>query len=215
MLVRDRMQRPVVTIEADRPVREATALLARHRVRQLPVMRKGQVVGIVTLRDLHNAEPMNRRVATVMTAKPFTIAPDAAVDEAARVLRTYKIGALPVVEDDALVGIFSVSDALDALILLSGVSESSVRLVVADRAGSGSEARVRRAVERGRGELKWLHRAARTRPPLVHLRIAAGALDEVLAALEASGLEVVRVVAATRARRHRTRALRARPAPRS
>jgi acetoin utilization protein AcuB len=199
MLVRDRMSRRVITIDADRPLREASRLLARHRIRQLPVLRRGQLVGIITHRDLRGARPPTGRVASLMTAKPFTIAPDAAVDEAARLLRTYKIGGLPVVERKQLVGIITVSDALDALVALSGVSEPTYRLVASGGRGRATEARARRAVERAGGELKWLHRDARSRPPELQMRVKVKRVDDVVGALEADGFEVLRVVAAPRA----------------
>jgi acetoin utilization protein AcuB len=211
MLVRDRMSRRVVTIDADRPIREAARQLLRHRIRQLPVLRDGQLVGIVTHRDLRGPQPPTRAVSSVMTAKPFTIGPDAAVDEAARLLRAYKIGGLPVVEDGRLIGIITVSDVLDALVILSGVGEPTFRLVIADATDAAGEVRVRGAVERGRGELKWLHRASGSRPPLIHLRVKTKRVDDVVAALEADGFEVVRVIAAARA----LRATRPTPAPRA
>jgi len=200
MLVRDRMSAPVITIAPDRPLREASRLLLRHRLRQLPVMRGEQLAGIITHRDLRAARHLGRSVATVMTAKPFTIAPDAAIDEAARLLRTYKIGGLPVVEDKQLRGIITVADVLDAFVDWSGVGASSARLVVRGRGARALETRARRAVERGRGELRWLYRDARTRPHQLHLRVIATRMADVVAALEAAGFEVVRVVKPPRAR---------------
>jgi len=119
MLVRDRMTSKVVTIDANRPAADAEALLLRHRIRQLPVMRGGQLVGIITHRDLRRARAPRATVSAVMTAKPAAIAPDAAIDEAARLLRSYKVGGLPVMEGKALVGILTVADVLDAFIELS------------------------------------------------------------------------------------------------
>ena len=199
MLVRDRMSRRVITIDADRPVREASRLLATHRIRQLPVMRAGHLVGIITHRDLRAAGPATRPVASVMTGKPFTIAPDAAVDEAARLLRTYKVGGLPVVEHKQLVGIITVADVLDALVVLSGVSEATYRLVVSGSGGQAMEPRARRAVDRARGQLKWLHREPRLRPQRLHMRVKVKRIDDVVSALEAEGFDVLRVVAAPRA----------------
>jgi acetoin utilization protein AcuB len=198
MLVRHRMSHRVVTADADAPATDAARLLARHRIRQLPVVRNGHVVGIITERDLRGRKPLTQPVAALMTAKPFTIVPDAAVDEAARMLRRYKIGGLPVLEGKRLVGIITISDVLDALVALSGVAEPTYRLAVADPRGHRSETRARQAVERGRGELRWLHRTPRARPPELHLRVKAKRIDDVVVALEGEGFEVTRVVAAPR-----------------
>jgi len=196
MLVRDRMTRRVITIDTARPISDASRLLARHRIRQLPVVRDGQLVGIITHRDLRSARPPTRTVASVMTAKPFTIAPDAAIDEAARLMRTYKISGLPVVERKQMVGIITVADVLDAFVGLSGVNEHTYRLVATGGAASTAPARARRAVERAGGELRWMHRDTRLRPAQLHMRVKVQRVDEVVAALEGAGFEVVLVVAA-------------------
>ena len=199
MLVRDHMSRRVVTIAANRSIRDATHLLLRHRIRQLPVLRDGKLVGIVTHRDLRSARSQTRAVATVMTAKPFTIGPEVAVDEAARLLRRYKIGGLPVVEETELIGIITVADVLDALVVLSGVAEPSFRLLISGTAAAGADTHVRRAVTRAGGTVTWLHRTPRKRPLEVHLRVKVKRVDDVIAALEASGFEVLRAIAAARA----------------
>jgi acetoin utilization protein AcuB len=197
MLVRDRMSHRVITIESSRPLRDANRLLVRHRIRQLPVVRDGQLVGIITHRDLRAARSLTRSVASRMTGKPVTIAPDAAVDEAARLLRTYKIGGLPVVDHKQLIGIITVADILDALVALSGVGEPTYRLAVSGRS-RGLEGRVRRIVDRVRGEIKWMHRDPTATPIQLHLRAKVKRIDDLVTALEADGETVLRVVAAQR-----------------
>jgi CBS domain-containing protein len=196
MLVRDRMTRRVITIDPGQPASEASRLLVRHRIRQLPVVRDGQLIGIITHRDLRAVRPPTRLVGSVMTAKPFTIGPDAAVDEAARRLRAYKIGGLPVIDHKQLVGIITVADVLDAFVTLSGVSEATYHIAVTGR-GQALEARARRAVERAHGEVKWLHRQRRARPPELLMRVKVKRVDDVVTALEADDFELLRVVAST------------------
>ena len=92
-------------------------------IRHLVVVEGDRVTGIVSNRDLRRliedptrtprlADPIRR----IMTEDPVTVAPDIPVTEAARLLLERKIGALPVREGDEVVGIFTTSDALEALL---------------------------------------------------------------------------------------------------
>lgn len=198
MIVRDRMTARVITIDPERPASDAHRLLVHHRIRQLPVVRDGQLVGIVSHRDLRAARLQTRTVASVMTAKPFTIGPDAAVDEAARLLRIYKISGMPVVERKQLVGIITVADVLDAFVALSGVNEATYRLVMSGRGGQAMEARARRAIEQAGGTVKWLHRNSRARPQQLHLRVKVERINRLVVALEAEGFAILRVAATPR-----------------
>lgn len=197
MLVRDHMTRKVVTIERQRSADEARTLLRRHRIRQLPVLRDGRLVGIITDRDLRSSERANKKLADVMTAKPFVISPLASVDEAARLLRTYKIGALPVVDEGRLVGILSAADVLDAFVELSGVAEPTYRLTLYLAAGRGVD-EIRRIVEGGRGEVKWMHRRDQGKRHEVQLRVKVRRVDDLVTKLEAAGFDVVSQVASGR-----------------
>ena len=97
--------------------------------RQLPVVdEKGRLIGIITDRDVrlamnspmdtpsrgHEAELVVRATtASCMTPDPITVTSDTPAYRAAEVLSTYKFGALPVVDDQELVGIITVTDFLD------------------------------------------------------------------------------------------------------
>jgi acetoin utilization protein AcuB len=127
------VRRAVVTVKPLDSVRHARELLERHRINQLPVVVDGRVVGIVTDRDLRDASPsvfesalrMRRHpeidpdrvpVRDVMAVRVVTLAADAAVAEAADVLRRERIGAAPIVDaQQRLLGIVTRSDLLQAL----------------------------------------------------------------------------------------------------
>ena len=194
MLVADHMSRRVVTVEPQVSVADVKALFAKHRIRQLPVLRRDRVVGIITDRDVRAVRDVKRKVSDVMTAKPLVISSLASVDEAARLLRTYKIGALPVVDGGRLVGIVTGSDVLDAFVELSGVTEPSYRLTVSGDADDGAEPVIRRVVEQTHAELKWLHRVRRGHQSEFQARLKARRIDDVVTKLEAAGLEVSGVV---------------------
>lgn len=129
--VRDRMSLSPFTVGPEDSLQAAIDLLHKHNIRELPVVDRGRLVGIVTDRDLREIAPSypvfrdpqeiayylkGLKVSTAMTADPLTIAPDAPLAEAAQLLCTYRIGSLPVVEKEDLVGIISVTDLLKALI---------------------------------------------------------------------------------------------------
>jgi acetoin utilization protein AcuB len=196
MLVRDHMSREVVSVEPQQSIEDVRKLFRRRRIRQAPVQQKDRLVGIITDRDVRSAKTTGAKVANVMTAKPFIIAPDASVDEAARMLRTYKIGALPVVAEKRLEGILTASDVLDAFVELSGVGEPTYRLVLCGKMAKQSESRLRRIIDHNHGELKWLHHDAKHRPPETHLRLRVRRIDDVVTELEAAGFDVARVVSA-------------------
>jgi acetoin utilization protein AcuB len=128
--VRDCMTREPAVVCTDVPVRGAAEMLKARTIRHLLVVDPdGRLVGIVTDRDLRQlvfrpsiaawlgdrAEALAAlTVGEVMSGPVVTIAPGAEVREAARLMHERKIGALPVVEDDRLVGILTEHDVLGA-----------------------------------------------------------------------------------------------------
>lgn len=132
------MTQHVVTTKPRDSAVHARAVMEEHRVNQLPVIEGPKLVGIVTDRDLRDAFPslaetLGRRqpmpkgadphaipVEDLMSRDVMTVAPDASLAAAARLLRRERIGAIPVVKSGRLVGILTRSDLLDALIHLLG-----------------------------------------------------------------------------------------------
>jgi acetoin utilization protein AcuB len=123
------MRSPVVSIGPETTVREAVDLMRARALRHLPVVDPGgRLVGIVTDRDLRQAvfAPVVQErlgggdavgdipVREVMTWAVVTVRPATDLREAARLMHEQKIGALPVVEGDRLIGILTESDLLAA-----------------------------------------------------------------------------------------------------
>jgi CBS domain-containing protein len=121
------MERDVVTLRAGDTLDLAGDIMRLARIRHLPVTAGEDLVGILSQRDLFRAAissmlQLGRTaeqqflasvpVRAVMTPAPFTIAPDAPVQTAVRLMRAEKIGCLPVVDDGRLVGLLSESDCL-------------------------------------------------------------------------------------------------------
>ncbi len=159
MLVANRMQRNVITIEREASLRRARRVMENHRIRHLPVVEGRRLVGILTDRDIRQAAPSSAasltsrerdefmdflRVGQVMTRRIISVTPITSISEAARLLRRYWIGCLPVVEDRLLVGILTSSDLLEvlALILRDEAEGDRVEVDVPDEP-SGLEALMR------------------------------------------------------------------------
>ena len=108
----------VVTVSPQATVTELLALLAENNVGALVVSSDGsRVEGIVSERDvvrrLHeNPDVLSAEVATIMTSSVHTVDPDSDLDEMMSVMTERRIRHVPVVADDALVGIVSIGDVV-------------------------------------------------------------------------------------------------------
>lgn len=125
-MVREWMTPDPITVAPDTTLPEAHRVMVANGIRHLPVVRDGQLVGIVTLGDVRGAEPSGAtslsiweanyllsqlQVEEIMTPCPITISADGTLGEAAQTMLKYKIGGLPVVDrDGALVGIITECD---------------------------------------------------------------------------------------------------------
>lgn len=116
------------TVTPDTPLRQVIEVMKTEGCRQLPVLENGRLVGIITDRDIRlvmnspivlhgrwqDEELLDKVTAeSCMTPNPMTVSPETPAYRAASMLSIYKFGALPVVDDDVLVGIVTVTDFLD------------------------------------------------------------------------------------------------------
>ena len=149
LLVQDSMTREIVTLSPDETVGTALALCRERRIRHLPVLKEGNLVGIVSDRDLRSSTPalgdharsaalQEILVEDVMVRDVLAALPDDPIEHAANVMRERRIGCLPVVEGGELVGILTSSDVMAALVYLIGANEPGSRMEIAlpDRPGS-------------------------------------------------------------------------------
>lgn len=162
MLVKERMSHPVISIKPDVPILEALKLMQRERIRRMPVIQDGKMLGIISDKDLIHAAPSDAtslsvweinylvsriHVKDVMTTHVLTVTEDTPIEEAARIMADNKIGGLPVMSDDArpggrgVVGLITETDLFKILLELMGAREKGVRVtvVVPDRPGELSE----------------------------------------------------------------------------
>ena len=122
----DWMTAEVITISPDTSLAEAHEIMRTRSIRRLPVIDRGRIVGIVTLGDVHAAEPTdasslsvwemndmlaNLKVVDIMTRNPVTIKESATIGETAQIMLEKKFSGLPLVDDGGrLVGIITESD---------------------------------------------------------------------------------------------------------
>src|SRR4029450_13075846 len=134
---RDLMATELVTLRSDEHLRIASDLMNLTRVRHMPVVSGGRLVGILSQRDLFRAalssvlhfrkaaerEWLEKiRVAEVMTTDVVTAGPEWSVGQAVEVMLDRRIGCLPVVERNRLIGLLSETDCLQLLRRMLGVA---------------------------------------------------------------------------------------------
>ncbi|MGJ0428290.1 CBS domain-containing protein [Methylobacter sp.] len=142
MRVKELMTSKVFTVEQQDLIDRAFFLIHYEKIRHLPVVKKGKVVGMVSDRDLYKAlGPKNnpnvietgvtemhvipKKVQNIMRRGVLTVTPDTYASEAAALMADNKVGALPVVnKDDKLVGILSATDILRVFSKIEKTSEN-------------------------------------------------------------------------------------------
>lgn len=131
MRIAEIMTSKVFTVEQHDLIDRVFFLINYEKIRHLPVVEKGKVIGIVSDRDLYkvlgpksnsnaiegsskNSElhVVNTKVQNIMRRGVITTSPDALVSEVAGIMADHKIGAVPVIQNDKLVGIVSAIDIL-------------------------------------------------------------------------------------------------------
>ncbi len=152
------MKTNLVTVSSETSVFKARELMDTRKISHLPVTDgRAHLLGIVTDRDLREAwaSPATTlsvheltyvlqklTVANIMTRKVITATPDMTIERATRLIHDNKISALPVLKDDKLIGIITVTDLLEVLVtaLSFGKDTSRLSLLVRDRIGVLAEA---------------------------------------------------------------------------
>jgi acetoin utilization protein AcuB len=148
------MSRELVTAGLDDSVSSIAELMRKHRIRRVPIVSKDdpeKLLGIVSHTDVMHAFPLEvapgsavadtvealqrRRAGEVMTANPVSTKPEASIESAAQLMREHKIGALPVLHDDRLLGLITESDIFQAFVSMIHPAKASVRITFEIREG--------------------------------------------------------------------------------
>jgi acetoin utilization protein AcuB len=150
MIVRDVMTWNVVTVPGDTPIMEARKIMKAHKIRRLPVMDKGKLIGVVSIDAIERTGPSpattlsvwevnyllsKMTVKEIMKKDPLTVTPDMNVEVAIALAQKNHVGALPVVEADSkqLIGIVTTNDFFYKILNPTlGIGQPGVRLNVAN-----------------------------------------------------------------------------------
>ena len=148
MFVSERMSTDLITIGPDFTIAEARSKMSTHSIRHLPVVdNEGELVGIVTDRDMRDAMPstlvkktnyeetvakiMNYLVSDIMTRDPITIYGYFTIQDALLVIQKKKVGALPVIDEEGnLIGLLSTRDLLTSFVNVMGINEQGSLLCI-------------------------------------------------------------------------------------
>ena len=134
-----------VTVHPEQPIAEALAVMQRYRISGLPVTRGGQLVGILTNRDLRFEKRLDRTVGEVMTKeKLVTAQPGVTLEQAKEILHRYRIEKLPVVDErNQLRGLITVKDIEKAIRFPNAAKDELGRLRVGAAIGTGPDREAR------------------------------------------------------------------------
>ena len=161
MFVGERMSRPVISVSPDASINDVLAMFKKERIRRAPVIKDGKLVGIVSERDLLNASPSSVttlsvwelnyliskvKIKNVMSRKVITVNRDTPIEEAARLMADKKIGGLPVVDGERVVGMITETDLFKVFLELMGARDKGVRVTATIEDKPGELARVTRAI---------------------------------------------------------------------
>lgn len=154
MLIQDWMAKDVMTVDENTSLMRATRIMKENRIRRLPVVSHGKLIGIITDRDVKDASPSKTtsldihelyyllsemKVKDVMTNTPMTLVGRETLEKAALIMLNSRISGLPVVDDNGhLIGLLSETDILRGFIHMTGIKDNAIQYVfdLPDEAGS-------------------------------------------------------------------------------
>ncbi len=199
MLVGQIMTRELVTISPDKQVGQALKLMQKWGIRHLPVVQHDRMVGWITSRDLREvllASMLEKiTVGDVMVQAPITVTPETGVEEAARLVVEHKIGGMPVMEGERLVGVLTMLDLIAAFTAMLGLLRSSSRLDLKLEDKPEALEAASRLIKEAGGKIINVAlgpRQAGMRP--YYFRLEKGELKPIIDSLKKQGYEVLDVI---------------------
>ena len=169
MLVKERMTLHPLTMEPTASITEAHRYMRENNIRHLPIVdKRNRLAGLVTRETLMQAMPssvttlsiwemnyaLNKlKVRDVMVKDVITVEEDMSIEKAARIMAENKIGCLPVIRDQSLVGIVTDTDMLSTLMELMGARQAGVRITLQVPDAPGELSKVTAAIAEQGGDI--------------------------------------------------------------
>jgi len=198
MKVESWMVKDIFSIGYDAGIRDALVAMKKHSVRHLPVVENGLFLGLVTLGDLKQAIIASMieqlKVSDVMIREPYTITRETSLEKAAQIIYEKRIGCLPVVEDEKIVGILTVNDILKAFIDIMGVLKGGSRIDVILKNVHGSFDEVVSIIEATGGYIISAGMTMNDEENIHHFRISGGDTAEIARELADTGYRGIKVI---------------------
>jgi acetoin utilization protein AcuB len=205
------MTRDVITVPPHEKIIDAFELMQGRGIRHLPVVEDGELKGLVTDRDIRLAlipsplsTPEDRmyhlgaleRVDEIMATDLITVEPTSTIEEAAKLMAQYKIGAVPVVGRGKLVGILTETDVLSVFIEMLEMIQASSRLdvVLGDKPSALDE--VYRLLQSSQARVISVSMSPEETagPPIYSFRIERTPVEPLVHKLEKAGYRVVQTL---------------------
>lgn len=194
MLVGERMSKPVIFVAPETPVQDALAQMRSDKVSRYPVLnKKGKLVGFVTESDLLNASPSEATtlsvweinyllskitVERVMARNVITVTEDATLEDAARLMADNRIGGLPVMRGNEVVGIITETDLFRLFLEMMGGREAGIRISILVKEERGMLHRLVQAIDEGGGNIIAVSAFAGKSPENREITIKVSLIDE-------------------------------------
>ena len=173
MFIRDVMTTNVVTIPSSTSLADARRIMDAHRIRRLPVVDKGKMVGVVSRDTLDKAGPSKLTtfsmhelsyllskvtVKEVMKTDLVTVPPDATVEESVTLAQSHRVGALIVLENGRVVGIATTNDIFYKIVNpMLGIDQPGIRFSVRKWQGIADLQKILEVIARFNSEISTLY----------------------------------------------------------
>lgn len=197
MRIRSIMIKNPITISENASIQDALDLMNSHSIRHMPVVRsENEFIGFVTLTDLKQAlipsMVSDLSLKDIMIKKPVLLHPDADIETAAQIIYKHKIGGIPVVKNQKLVGIITITDILGAFISMMGLLTNSARVDIALGKKPDAFQDVSRIIQNNGGQIISVGRAThRADENIYYFRLGPCNMEPIANSLQKSGYKII------------------------